>query len=488
MKRFGVIFILFITLLGLFRAPAAHAQSFNPIPSAEEMGKIIDEKTKAGQTSKEVYTINSQALLANGVTCMITGCSSNPQSSFYYGKSALAMMGNTIGSMYANPPANLALWIEDTGQSLGFIPPKAYAQGIGFTGFSALLPLWKVIRNIAYFLLAIIMIVIGFMVMFRKKIDPKTIVTVQNALPRIVLTLLLITFSYAIVGLMIDIMYLFIYLSVALFKSTGLLPDPTKGFIVNTIFGLKTQDQFYIQGNLLANMGQATSTLNIYRLFGSNINVATGNIIGGIIGLVVAGASAFAHFPPGVVAGGILGLGLPILQLILALALVFLFIRLLIFFINAYIQIVIAMLFGPIQILMEAIPGTNSFVSWIQHLITNLIVFPVGIIFFMLSGVFANFAQQNNAIWTPNLATLSFNGTAISSLISLGILFAIPTVGTAIKEALKAKPFISAGPEGIASSFGQPINLIMQGYQLIASHQMMNAIRKGKAGEQQSQG
>jgi hypothetical protein len=48
------------------------------------------------------------------------------------------------------------------------------------------------------------MIVIGFMIMFRTKLGSQTIVTVGNALPQIILGLILTTFSFSIVGLMLD--------------------------------------------------------------------------------------------------------------------------------------------------------------------------------------------------------------------------------------------------------------------------------------------
>lgn len=115
-------------------------------------------------------------------------------------QSAVSELNNYIASIYMHPPASSYAFVNDVGQTLGFIPKQAYAQGIGFTTLSPLLPIWKVFRNIAYALLAIIMMVVGFLVMFRKKIDPKTVVTVQNALPKIVVSLILITFSYAIVG------------------------------------------------------------------------------------------------------------------------------------------------------------------------------------------------------------------------------------------------------------------------------------------------
>lgn len=110
------------------------------------------------------------------------GCSQDPTQQGM-GRSAVGQIASAIGTMYVNPPADLAYWVRDTGQSLGFIPKSAYAQGTGFTGLAPLLPLWKVFRNAAYVLLALALIIIGFMIMFRRKIDPKTVVTVQNALP-----------------------------------------------------------------------------------------------------------------------------------------------------------------------------------------------------------------------------------------------------------------------------------------------------------------
>ena len=53
-------------------------------------------------------------------------------------------------AMYQNPPADFALWLHSTAQDLGFEPKNAYAQGIGFTGLSVLLPIWTAFRNVSY--------------------------------------------------------------------------------------------------------------------------------------------------------------------------------------------------------------------------------------------------------------------------------------------------------------------------------------------------
>ena len=102
MKRTGLFFVIFL-LVGWAFVPAAHAQTFNPAPKATDFGTTID-KTAPGQMNKEIYTVNTQAFYMDSATCMITGCSSNPESGFYYGKSAIATIQNVAIAMYANPP------------------------------------------------------------------------------------------------------------------------------------------------------------------------------------------------------------------------------------------------------------------------------------------------------------------------------------------------------------------------------------------------
>lgn len=98
-------------------------------------------------------------------------------------------------------PINLAYYANDTVAHVPFIG-KALAQTYGDPGnqvaLSMVLGTWKLFRNISYGLLAIVMLVLGFMIMNRRKIDQQTIVTVQFAIPRIIIAIILITFSYPI--------------------------------------------------------------------------------------------------------------------------------------------------------------------------------------------------------------------------------------------------------------------------------------------------
>lgn len=392
-------------------------------------------------------------------------------------KSAVAGIGNYIAMIYANPPADLALWIRDTGQTLGFLPKSAYAQGVGFSGLAPLLPIWKAFRNIAYLLLAIVMIVIGFMVMLRKKIDPKTVVTVQNAIPRIVITLLLITFSYAIVGIFIDIMYIFIVFLVELFRSTGLLPD----------YALKEASTF-ISGGIPQNVNMLPEADIPWRIligvdpkgWGGALSAGafTIGIILGAIGIELTGG----FVPTGFAIAG-LSLSFTLLSFLISLGMLFLMIKLFVLFLGAYISIILSLLTAPFQILAEAVPGSTAFSSWMRNLLANMIVFPIGTAMFLLAHVFMKMSSNPQPLWHPPYTSLWVNNaTSIGTLIALGILFSIPTIVNQAKEAFKSKPVVNAGVGAIAGVFSQPLSLAMQGVQFWMHKNQMDAFREAAGG------
>ncbi len=379
-------------------------------------------------------------------------------------KSAVAGIGNYIAMIYANPPADLALWIRDTGQTLGFLPKQVYAQGVGFSGLAPLLPIWKAFRNIAYLLLAIVMIVIGFMVMLRKKIDPKTVVTVQNAIPRIVITLLLITFSYAIVGIMIDLMYLLIAIAVVLIKNTGLLPELTW---FQKLFNFQSHEQAFTTGTLpvyvsmLFPWGIGSILDTVYQIFGLGGTITAGVTGAGIGALVGAAAGPLAI--PGAVIGLAAGAGgvQILVAMLVSLFLLFLFIRLFVLVLSAYINIVLALIIGPIQLLAGAMPGSNAFASWMLNLTSNMLTFPIIGVMGMIAIALGTAADKyysfwtggNGQFWTPPYGISGGNAQSISALFSLGILMAIPQVVGSVKEALKAKAAVP-----LTGAFGQAIS------------------------------
>lgn len=115
----------------------------------------------------------------------------------------------------AHPPSSGIAWARDTLAHAGLVP-QAYAQGIGFGAFTPFQGIWKVFRDFTYLILVLLMVVVGFMVMFQVGSGSQTAVTMEATLPRLVLVLIEISFSYAIVGLLIDVMYVTIIIIISM--------------------------------------------------------------------------------------------------------------------------------------------------------------------------------------------------------------------------------------------------------------------------------
>lgn len=109
------------------------------------------------------------------------------------------LLQNTV--TYEPVPVNTAYFFKDYAAKLPIIGDQVYAQNeisYGHTLIDNILGIWKIFRNIAYAMMSIIMLWVGFAIITRKKISSQTVVNVQYALPKIVIALVMIAFSYPI--------------------------------------------------------------------------------------------------------------------------------------------------------------------------------------------------------------------------------------------------------------------------------------------------
>ncbi|MBP9814125.1 hypothetical protein KBC80_02925 [Candidatus Woesebacteria bacterium] len=491
MKRRGIIFAFIFALLAFTlpgRSPIHAAAEGNPY-WFHTVQDVVDISTKAPNSAeafnKEFGDIGAGVNQQVGfILSTIGGCdsASNPNCpvALDFRHSTMAGLSNIALGTFTNPPASTYAFVSDIGKTLGFMP-QVQAQGIGFSGLSVMLPLWKAFRNIAYALLAVIMIAIGFMVMFRKKIDPKTVVTVQNAIPRIVVALLLVTFSYAIVGIMIDLMYLSIILIVSVIgaASNGTLGKAVSigvsNFNLNPLSGpvsLPTNTLTTPEVTSILLSGGVGKLLGFF--FGSGFQAFNdiGSMLVGVVGEPVANVAKVAgpllgfliNGPKGALAGTLLS-GPVLLSVILVVILLFGFIRLVFMLLDAYINIIIALLTAPFQLMMEAIPGTNSFTSWFRNLLSKLIAFPITVILLLVAAILTS-EDNSGAIWAPPLLSSGGGTFGMAGLIGLGMLMIIPTVVGGIQKAMKAEPMIPGGLGPIIGPLGQGVGQIVQlGYQ-----------------------
>lgn len=383
-----------------------------------ETNEFNNESHSYATTENIIQSLNNMIL-----GCATEACTNALASKGLPTNGAVGATSDLIASLYANPPASSAYYLADLGQRLNLTQP-VYAQGIGFPGLNPLLDLWKAARNVAYTFFIFIFLIIGFAIMFRAKINPQTVVTIQSAIPKAVVALILVTFSYAIAGLMIDLMYLVIGLGGGILASSGL-----------------------IENNLLneyANMGIFGV---IGKVIGGEID-AVWELANGVWEGIIGGESMFAgaaewvaSFVSSIIVGIIVGV-----------ALIFAIFKLFLALLMAYIQIIISIIIAPFQLMLSAIPGQNTIGSWLRNLAQNLLAFPAVILAFALGEALVKLPAKN--LWTPPLlggGTISSD--VITSVLSLGILLLTAKIPDMIKGMFEKKPF-AAG-----AAIGEPLKV-----------------------------
>jgi hypothetical protein len=116
----------------------------------------------------------------------------------------LSVVNSVEGAIMQDPiPVNMAYFLNRKvegvpffGRTLAAVTLNNPEYGGPFLGL--IYDLWAFVRNIAFGLMAVIMMVLGIMIIMKKQVGPQASVTVQMALPRVVIAMILITFSYVI--------------------------------------------------------------------------------------------------------------------------------------------------------------------------------------------------------------------------------------------------------------------------------------------------
>lgn len=323
-----------------------------------------------------------------------------------------------IKGMYNYPAAHTATYVADVVNNSG-LAPKAYAQGLGFASLDPILNLWKVFRNVAYFFFIIIFIFLGFMIMLRKRISGQTAVTVQQAIPAVIISLVLVTFSYAIAGFMIDLMYVLMFLIVGLFEgiNSGISvgsENLTGGTLVNLNF--ISLIAFLFKANM---SGEA---------LGTNINLANT-----IIEAAADGSGIGTYL------GGILG-GLT-LTLVITIAVLIGAVRLFFELLKSYATIILYVVASPIILMFGALPGNDVFWKWLKGIIGNLLAFPTVLLMLIIFIEFTRGNYSGGATGGFMPPFLIGNGSAanmIGPLLGLAIILGLPDIVKEVKKAAGA--------------------------------------------------
>lgn len=462
---------------------------------------LMSKKSAIEQNRKEIYiVINDKQLnstkegkfataLYRTATCGMIGegCTNNPKDGDKnFDKSVFGFISKLIILPYANPPASGIYWAYTGLQNAGFIPKTYAAEGIGFASIKPFANIWKIFRDFTYMLLVIVLIGIGFMVMFRMKINAQTVISVESALPKIVISMILITFSFAIAGFLIDIMYVSIGLIVSILSNGNTNYNSTtftNEFMMASGSDLLKRDMpvrsplltiGYTLGNSFLGLVPAElsalfrSILGIVMLIVLNTPIFNHlvNPFAGLFGIDLvqiaaeSGGSWIKHLIT-------LPFALPIwgalfliffyflfplaIYLLILFSILFSFFRILMLLFTSYLNLLISIILSPLFMLLEAVPGKSTFKNWIVGIIGNLLAFPLTIAIFVLAYVIVyNHPDLEFSARFPYMYGLD-NGS-FKVLVGMGLIFIIPDLIKVFREAIGYKPLpVSIG---IGTYFG----------------------------------
>lgn len=261
----------------------------------------------------------------------------DPSAAFNRGTGSFLAVTSTIGDSTLNEPlpVNMASFTKHYARKIPILRNTAYAQvDNNIMGQELVYTLWTITRNIALALMSLILLVIGVMIMTRRKINPQAVVTVQNALPRVAMGIALIFFSFPI-G--------------ALFAA---LVVPLSGSVIDLFFSLSAAALASVSNQALA-----------------NLNLSAGTVMGSLNVIVITVVGMLYT-----ISAGIFSTLAAIVVLIVAVVLLF------ICYIKAvfiYIKILMNIVFAPIQFALGVLPGKeSSTMDWFKDMIANVISVP----------------------------------------------------------------------------------------------------------------
>lgn len=469
-------------ILSVFIALLVFLSVLSPIALAQTQNPYAQLMKTDGSVQMSISTLAQGVVvgLLSTATCIVGGidfATPNHQCLAYDAKTQTYSYAKNSGdgllglsergiALTYNSPFHFSDYTQYLSQNFGLVKSAHAASSAGFAQLSPIANLWIAFRNLSYLIFVILFIVVGFAVMLRAKIDPRTVMTIENQIPKLIVALILITFSFAIAGLVIDIMWVGVYLVINIF---GNLDPALKGQI-----GSLTASAWDIPFNWVSSLNKGPfGFIGIAMQAAGGVKDASNQIafdifqnapwlkiftlfsLPGLILMLTCSIAGIIHvipFAPGgqdfgsCLDGGMSTLVSTVIGgvafLIFAVALLVAIAKLWWQLIKAYVLFLIFAIFGPLIIMSGVIPGwtKTNFEYWLRHILAYTIVFPTAMGVFLLGKTLMDVYSSNVS---PTVApplfgvsphVLSFMGP----LIGFAVMMLAPQSLAMVQDALNA--------------------------------------------------
>lgn len=359
---------------------------------------------------------------------------------------AIPTMSNAIAAAVTNPPASGTQYMAYLGERFHLIQPAYAQEGFGFRrNTEPFLNIWRAVRNFTYLLFVIGAVIFGLMIMFRERISPQVVITVQSALPRLIIALALVTFSYAIVGFLID----FIYVIFGFFVF-GLSYFGVSGFDANAKFDEFIKADWGTTNGFILRRG-LNGAWDVIR-GGGGLSATVG---GGVLGIIATIIRMIAVLAGGAAVVSAITTTLLPLLVGLGLTLIFFLFRVLFALAKAYILLIFHLILAPVIILVSVVGNFGIWNGWLRGVVVNLFVFPtVGFVIFITELLISKINSSSN-LWGPPY--VGSNDAIINGLLALGAILLLPTIPDFLSQVFGVRTNIPLQTPGVSRSIQEGI-------------------------------
>jgi hypothetical protein len=463
-KALAAIGFASVLLFGSLSGVSAQ-QSPTPIPNTEISGmEITPQDIQAAIDSPTPNLANTTAYILYTITVVLRGTvsvneqASNGQASGpsrtlgqateNYG--AIGGVGFLMGEMIRNQPASTKTYVAYVADNSRLTGDQVYAQGLGFSALNPILGTWVAFRNTAYYLLILMFFVSGFLILIRHKISGQVAVTVQTILPRLVLTLILITFSYAIAGLVIEVMFYAIYFVINMFSGSIFHSDASFNLFYNqdgkslTDLALNTHIFEFMLGYIFNNNGASA--------WGAAD--ALGTMVQQTIEAIVGEHAVLGFFSDGGLFRGLITI---VFTLIFGIALLIAMFRTFFALLMSYAGFIINVVLSPFILLPGVMPNNNAFGDWIKNLVAGVAPFVVAIFMIFMALALTGGPETNQpgvgyrpsgatggeerveGLRLPLIMAGNIDSSAFMGIIAMGFMLLLPEAVGITKKLVGAK-------------------------------------------------
>jgi len=239
-------------------------------------------------------------------------------------------------------------------------------------------------------------------------------------MPKMVFAIILITFSYAIAGFLVDLMYLVFYVfayALEVFGATG-----------STIPNTQTAQEITFRFTT-SNFGDVVKYV-LLRGPGALTNVA--GIGGTLIALVVAILGLVVILSAN---GAFAGIAMILLALIVAVVMYIL--SVIIMLAQSFLILVLNIVFAPVRIMYDIIWGGDN-MGWIRSVTAELLVFLSMGFLFTIDLLLGGYIRETGPPWQPPY--LGVSRAFLRGILSLGVLVLMPNLRNLIQQTFNRPP------------------------------------------------